>query len=259
MKLGLYLSMWISVVTAQAQHAYFPTAGTVLFDKTVHVKNLMRRHIASLKDDGFSKKYYSELMDKAPETAILQKKLLFNGAEMRMESLQTNDNPLIKTLLQGGLLDYQQTLYQNLSTSLSTSSFQLAGSPILLQDSLLKVKWKITDEYRQIAGYSCRRANGLTLDSVYVVAFYTDQIPLSVGPGTVNGLPGMILGLVVPEQHFNIYASEVKFDTPLIQNTVGRKRDKAMTRKEVQEKMREVMGRWMSNQQFNLLMAAMLL
>lgn len=262
MKQVIYLIGIIAVFvtgTAEAQHAYFPTEGTILYDKTVHVKNLVRRHISTLKDDDFSKNYFQELQDRVSETAVLKKKVSFRGQEMSMENVPETYDPIINNLLQMGLLDYQQTLYQDLSKSALKSTFELGGSPVLIQDSLLQVKWKITNEYRNIAGYDCRRANGLTLDSVYVVAFYTDQIPISAGPGTIHGLPGMILGLVVPEQHFNIYATDVKFGSPTLKTAVGRKRDKPMTRKEAQSRLKDILGRWMTDQQFNLLLAAMFL
>ena len=252
----LFLSIAIS---SKAQHAYFPSEGTILYDKTVHVKNLLRRHISTLEDDAFSKKYYEELMGRVAETAVLKKKLSFRGDEMRMESLPETYDPIINNLLRSGLLDYQQILYQNIASDVSKSTFEVGGSPVLIEDSLLDVKWKITNEYRNIAGYDCRRANGVVLDSVYVVAFYTDQIPLSVGPGSVHGLPGMILGLVVPEQHFNIYATEVKFEALDLKTEIGRKRDEPMTREEMKTKMKDIMGRWMSDQQINLIMAAMFL
>ncbi len=57
-----------------------------------------------------------------------------------------------------------------------------------MQDSTRKITWKITDEMREIAGFSCRRANAIMLDSIYVVAFYTDQIPVSGGPESFSGL-----------------------------------------------------------------------
>lgn len=244
---------------AKAQHAYFPTEGTILYDKTVHVKNLLRRHISTLKEDNFAIKYYEEMMGRVPETAVLKKKVSFRAREMSLESVRGTYDPLVSNLLQSGLLDYQQTLYQDFSTAALTFSFEIGGSPVFIQDSLLQVKWKITNEYRQIAGYDCRRANGVTLDSVYVVAFYTDQIPLSAGPGAVHGLPGMILGLVVPEQHFNIYATEVKFEAPSIKKVTAKKRDEPMTRRQAQARLKDVVGRWMSEQQLNLLFAAMFL
>ncbi len=263
MKRYLYILMvtilCAGVQMAHAQYAYFPQEGTIIYDKTVHVKNLLKRHISALKDDDWSKKYYEEILGRVNETAVLKKKLSFRGNEISLEPIKGTYDPMVTNLLNSGLLDYQSTLYQDLSKSVSKMSFDLGGSSILIQDSLLNVKWKITNEYRNIAGYDCRRANGVTLDSVYVVAFFTDQIPTSAGPGTVHGLPGMILGLVVPQQHFNIYATKVEFDIPTLKTDIGKKKDTPMTRKDTQEKLKDVLARWMGEKQLNLLFTAMFL
>lgn len=252
--------LFMSTVTkVDAQYAYFPSEGTIEFDKTVHAKNLLQRHIGMLKDDDFSKKYYQSILEKVEATAVFKKKLSFRSNEMSLESIDGTQSPLITNLLNGGLLDSKESVYQDLKKGEVTSKFDLAGSPVLLQDSLLDVKWKITNEYREIAGYECRRANGVVLDSVYVVAFYTDQIPVSAGPGTIHGLPGMILGLVVPEQHYNIYATKVNVGQPEIKPVTGKKKDKPMTRKELYTTFKDVVGRWMTDSQFNLYIASLYL
>src|SRR5690606_34747350 len=119
MKKATYLMMLVLMVfvarTANAQHAYFPTEGTILYDKTVHVKNLLKRHVSTLKDDDFGKKYYGELIDRVSETAVLKKKVSFRGNEMSLESVKETHDPIVSNLLRSGLLDYQQTLYQDLS------------------------------------------------------------------------------------------------------------------------------------------------
>lgn len=79
----------------------------------------------------------------------------------------------------------------------------------IIQDSLKPFVWKLTEETREIAGYHCHRANGLMFDSVYVVAFYTDEIPIRGGPESFNGLPGLILGIALPDQHISIFAKAV--------------------------------------------------
>lgn len=246
-------------VSAKAQYAFFPQEGTIEYDKTVHVKNLLQRYIGTLKDDDFTKKYYSEILEKVEEKTVFKKKLSFRGDEMSLESVDSTYSPLVNNLLNGGLLDSRSAIYQDLKKDQVISKFDISGSTVLIQDSLLDVRWKITDEYREIAGYQCRRANGVVLDSVYVVAFYTDQIPISVGPGTIHGLPGMIMGLVIPEQHYNIYASKVSVAAPEIKAVTGKKKDKPMTRIEVRQTFKDLLGRWMNDRQFNLFIAPMFL
>lgn len=211
----------------------------------------------SLKDGDMSRTYMEQMVSKSPETAVLERKLSFRGNETYFEPMPREQNQLVTQMLM--MLDNGAKVYQNLEKEQVSMAMDFGGSAIVVQDSLTDVKWKITNEYRNIAGYDCRRANGITLDSVYVVAFYTDQIPTSGGPGSIHGLPGMILGFVVPEQHFNIYATKVEMTAPTIKTDIFKKKDKPNTRREVKAKMKEVMGQWMTDKQIDLMMASLFL
>ncbi|MCG9881525.1 MAG: GLPGLI family protein [Bacteroidia bacterium] len=78
-----------------------------------------------------------------------------------------------------------------------------------VKDSLPTYTWKLENEFRTIAGHSCRKASTIILDSLYIMAFYTDEIPVSGGPESFNGLPGMILGIVVPRINTTYFATKV--------------------------------------------------
>ena len=84
----------------------------------------------------------------------------------------------------------------------------------LVQDSMRNYQWRITDETRTIAGFECKKAVTKICDSVYVVAFYTDQIMVSSGPESFGGLPGLILGLAVPRLHTTWFATKVELVQP---------------------------------------------
>jgi len=79
-----------------------------------------------------------------------------------------------------------------------------------VNDSLPVYQWKLLGEYRNIAGYNCRKASTIIMDSIYVIAFYTDEIPVSGGPEAFNGLPGMILGIVLPRLNLTYFATKVE-------------------------------------------------
>jgi len=79
-----------------------------------------------------------------------------------------------------------------------------------ISDSIPVYEWKLDGEYREIAGYSCRKATTILYDSLYVIAFFTDQIPVSSGPESFCGLPGMILGIVLPRVNYTFFASKVE-------------------------------------------------
>jgi GLPGLI family protein len=74
--------------------------------------------------------------------------------------------------------------------------------------------WKEKSEIRTIANYKCHKAVGKICDSVYVVAFYTEDIPTSGGPEMFGGLPGMILELAIPRLHTTWTATKVELIPP---------------------------------------------
>jgi GLPGLI family protein len=101
-------------------------------------------------------------------------------------------------------------VFSDLAASTGTSFKNVFEQGFLVQDSLRKIKWKITDETRNIAGFTCRRANAIIMDSIYVVAFYSDEILSEGGPESFTGLPGMILGVSLPHDHVSWFATKVE-------------------------------------------------
>lgn len=101
-------------------------------------------------------------------------------------------------------------VYSDLDNDKSISQKKVFEQVFLVQDSLRAIKWKITDENKVIAGFTCRRANAIIMDSIYVVAFYTDEILSTGGPESFTGLPGMILGIALPHQHITWFATKVE-------------------------------------------------
>ena len=81
----------------------------------------------------------------------------------------------------------------------------------ILADSLMKLDWKLMpNETREIAGFICRKAQAVIFDSVYVFAFYTDEITVSGGPMGIHGLPGMILGITIPRMFTSWIATKLQ-------------------------------------------------
>ncbi|MBL7702208.1 MAG: GLPGLI family protein [Ferruginibacter sp.] len=83
------------------------------------------------------------------------------------------------------------------------------GSVFITEDTIPVINWKVTNESRMIAGFNCRKAEGKISDSVYVFAFYTDEILIPGGPCSINGLPGMILGVTIPRMYTSWIATKI--------------------------------------------------
>ena len=114
----------------------------------------------------------------------------------------------------------------------------------LIEDSLRNAKWKITNDFREIAGFNCRRATTIIMDTVFVVAFYTDEIMVSGGPESFNGLPGMILGLVINRLHTTWYATKVEVNSVNDQDITPPKEGKKATNTEVLEILKKSLSDW---------------
>lgn len=101
-------------------------------------------------------------------------------------------------------------VFNNYAENKVISKKEIYDKTILIKDSLPAMRWKIKEEFRNIAGYNCRRAETIIMDSIWVVAFYTDAIIAPGGPESFNGLPGMILGVVMPRLNVTYFATDVK-------------------------------------------------
>lgn len=60
------------------------------------------------------------------------------------------------------------------------------------KDSLIKWNWEITEEKEIINGYLCKKAISKKYNSL-LIAWFTEEIPISAGPDKYDGLPGLIL------------------------------------------------------------------
>lgn len=109
--------------------------------------------------------------------------------------------------------DEENSWYADYNTGKTILQKNVAGSNFNIDDSLRAIHWKLSGETRIIAGYNCRKATGVILDSVYVFAFYTDEITLPGGPCTINGLPGTILGLTIPRMYTSYIATKITIGT----------------------------------------------
>jgi GLPGLI family protein len=108
----------------------------------------------------------------------------------------------------------ENIIVTNINTLIRQSYKSVFEQKFIITDSLKQNEWRITGETRTIAGIECRKAVTVICDSVYVVAFYADEIPVSGGPESFGGLPGMILGLAIPRLYTTWFATKVTLAIP---------------------------------------------
>ena len=200
--------LFISMNTAlSAQNVRFVKEGTIAYERTINTYAVMERKMA--KNDNAFKGPMMEAFKKSQSQFKTLKSTLYFSKNQTLFKPTEDTSPPLNSFGVSSEFSQLNTIFSDLSTHQQVTQKNAFEETFLVKDNTRKIKWKITTETREIAGYSCRRANAIVLDSIYVVAFYTEQIPVSGGPESFNGLPGMILGVALPHENVTWFAKTV--------------------------------------------------
>jgi GLPGLI family protein len=206
-----YIIILISLFNSSilfAQNAHFTTSGIIQYEKRVNMYAVIKKAINKDNESWYTPAF-DNYKKNQPQFKVLKSTLNF-GNNKTLYAPVVDDAPASNSWFSDMPLAQQiNTIYTDLSSSLSITNKKVFDETFLVKDTARKINWKITNETREIAGYMCRRANAIVMDSIYVVAFYTDEIPLAGGPESFTGLPGMILGVALPHDNVTWFATKV--------------------------------------------------
>jgi GLPGLI family protein len=196
--------LWLLVAaglnaTAQTR---FVSAGKIEYEKKVNMHKM-------LEDDSWTR----ELKDRMPVYRVSYHDLIFDSIQSIYKIGREPAEDKWKNMWMS-MSEEENLTYHHFGKQQSTLLKQVFEKKFLIEDSVLAIEWRITDETRTIAGFDCKKAVGRFYDSLYVVAFYTDQITVPAGPGIYTGLPGTILGLAFPRFYTTWFATKVTLTEP---------------------------------------------
>lgn len=215
----------------QAQTSFYKTV-KIEFEKTVYVRQLYKE---------VSPRWYDMIKDRVPETFISysdftgdnSKSIYKPGREVPSDPRMRNDFAADKNVV-----------YTDYANGRSTTQKPVFEETFLVEDSLAKIKWKLTADTRVIAGFECRKAIGIMNDSIGVFAFYTDELMISGGPESVHGLPGMILGMGVPRLHTTWFATKVEVNGVNMNTVTPATKGKKVNYKTMVESLDKALKNW---------------
>lgn len=231
MKKFLLMPLLLTCVFIYAQTKFYSTI-KVDFEKTVAVKGLFKEMWAD---------WYDNIKDRLPQSVASE--FEFIGDSTKSIYRQTKEAAFDAKSIYRPIAD-QNIVYNNYSNSTTVSQKPIFEETFLLQDSLLKIKWKITNDTRKIAGFDCRKAIGTLYDTVTVFAFYTDELMVTGGPEGINGLPGMILGTGIPRLHTTWFATKVQVVDVDTRTVSPPTKGKKMNRSTLFKSMDKVLSEW---------------
>lgn len=191
-----------------------------------------------------------EVKGMIPPEQKSKNQLFFNQKEAIYKALQEEEdinqevsagNGARVQIRMGGAPDNE--FYTNLDEGSAIDKTEFFGRTFLISGGE-EIEWKITSESKIIAGYQCMKATYMR-DTIPVAAWFTPQIPVSLGPGSYSGLPGMVLSVDVNDGQRTIMATNVDLrGLTTDERIVAPSKGKKVTRKEFikirDEKMAEM-------------------
>ena len=242
LKLLLLLIFTTGLFPALGQNSHFIKSGVIEYEKTVNMYALFRKDI-NKDNESYMQPAFEAYQKNQPQFKRVKSVLNFSGDGMLFTPAKDEED---NSGFWGddAMVKQNNTTFTDLVNSTLISEKQVFEETFLLRDSLKNIRWKITDETREIAGYICRRANAIVLDSVYVVAFYTDQIAVPGGPESFTGLPGMILGVALPHENITWFATKVTESDVDPKLLLPPKKGKPVNRDQLTKILRAAMKDW---------------
>lgn len=209
--------------------AQFTTRGRIEFERRTNLRRLWEGN-----------DWLSQIGEKIKPFMTVYYNLDFDPLRSRYSAGREGEAPKVVWGLPPGA---DNEIVQDFQSGRLTAKKVIYEESFLISDTLPRLKWRIESEVRTIAGFMCRKAVTRICDSVYVVAFYTDAIPVSGGPEQMGGLPGMILELAVPRLYTTWVATKVEVEaTPPAPPSPAK--GKSMTRAELVQNLRKSMEDW---------------
>jgi GLPGLI family protein len=233
----LVVCFFMSALSLPAQEIFIEK-GKIEFERTT---NLYKR----LEDDANENNasFYEALKKNMPELKTTYFNLYFDKDKTLYEPGREVEVAKKVPDWMGGPAE-DNIVFSDLNAKMFSSQKTVFENTYNIQDSLRNAEWKITSDTRTIAGFQCRKATTLLMDSVFVFAFYTDQIVPRGGPESFSGLPGMILGIAIPRLHTTWFATKLITSDPKISAIAPPKKGKKINVSALKSTLNTSLKQW---------------
>jgi len=134
--------------------------------------------------------------------------------------------------------------YNDMTNGESLEKREFFGRIFLIERDAREAEWKVTSETKMVGKYQCMQATYMR-DTVLISAWFTPQIPVSIGPGEYGGLPGLILHVDVDNGRQTFTATDLDLralseEEKIVSPDKGKRVTKEEFEQIVSEKMEEM-------------------
>ncbi len=219
------------------------TSGKIIYQEVLNTKPDMKK----AEEQG-----WAQWANMIPESMTFKKQLVFNEkssmyVNIKIEVDDTDQNRMKRMMRRYSNANNQT--YRSTETNDFVEQQDFMGKTFLIKGEPEKITWKMTGEMKIIMSYPCLKAT--YKDSAETLeAWFTTEIPVSIGPEKYGQLPGMILELTSKKNKKTLTATTIEFkeitSTELSKPTEGKEVTREEYNKIVKKKMEEMRknGSW---------------
>lgn len=194
MKKALILSILVlwTLLAVKAQDL----AGTITYQQVIryNFENIKEAH----GDDQQTAGWIASL----PEETSAEQLLNFNAEKALFEEDDSKSVPtdpaLQRAIMYEGMLSpprpVVQKVYYDFNKNQKLEQVEYLTRLFLVNSEIEAVPWKLGSEKKKVLDYTCMKAT-MILDDQDIVAWFSPEIPVSLGPSVFGGLPGLILAV----------------------------------------------------------------
>ena len=234
---SVFGGLCLVTVSVEAQQK----TGTIIYERTSKIQF------------SFSDTHGNDMAQQMPKTRTDKFELTFGNNQSLWKSAEEEDNGT--TDISGGdgggmqirmvVAGNNDVLYNNFDTGKKVEKRELFDKTFIIDDTISKLKWKMTGETKTILSLPCMKATAQSIrtrtmmnmdngkmerkeiqDTSSIVAWFTTSIPVSAGPAEYQGqLPGLILEMDIKDgtQTFKATSIAEKADLAIIKEPGGKK------------------------------------
>ena len=127
--------------------------------------------------------------------------LTFNNNESHYAYIEAMDteNSELSNMLRSAIIESDRKYNYNYKAKIVSKQSEFEGEKYIIKSHIDSLKWKLVNEKKTINGYQCSKATTIKykkypsgIKEIPVIAWYSLDLSIPIGPGRYNGLPGLL-------------------------------------------------------------------
>ena len=235
--LVLFLACMITLTSLVSGQA--PLAGTITYQQVTHYNfdNIKEAH-----GEGQGAQDWIAALPKEGTTVQV---LYFNSKEALFEEDDSEKEATPEGLQMAIMAEsslkpprpVMQKVYFDFEKNQKLEQVEYLTRVFLVNSEIEAMPWKLGSEKKKILDYTCMGAT-VSLDDQEIVAWFSPEIPISLGPSLFGGLPGLILA-VERNGETAYVATSVKLSPPTKESMVKPNKGSKVSREEFEAIQKE--------------------